>query len=359
MKSFFGLFSFRKIHRARKRRHEKSLTPQESVFLRESNRHTEQVFFWRVLTISTLGLFFFSVMHRFAISAPIYYFEEFEEVQNTPMDDLVFMEDGFLKKQELWTEVGDRSDVSGVIDYVVEANDTISGIAQRFGVTQRTILQNNDFLDPKRLKPGQVLKIPAADGVVHQVSSGETISSIAKKYKVEEERLLSQNELTEESVLQEGEEIIVPGAKRSPPKPKVVVQNPSAASYAYGRETAGQLLFPTQGRYTQYFHYGHYAVDIASGRGTPIYAADSGTVIRADYGWNGGYGNVVVIDHGNGMKTLYAHNTELLVSVGQSVSRGQPISTMGNTGRVYGRTGIHLHFEVMVNGVKKNPVVYF
>jgi murein DD-endopeptidase MepM/ murein hydrolase activator NlpD len=72
-----------------------------------------------------------------------------------------------------------------------------------------------------------------------------------------------------------------------------------------------------------------------------------------------GYGNVIVVDHGNGMQTLYAHNTELLVSVGQYVERGQPIATMGNTGRVYGRTGVHLHFEVIVNGVKKNPVVYF
>jgi murein DD-endopeptidase MepM/ murein hydrolase activator NlpD len=191
------------------------------------------------------------------------------------------------------------------------------------------------------------------------VGSGESISSIAKKYKVEEERLLSQNELTEDSVLQEGEEIIVPGVKKSPPKPKVIAPKTSSASYAYGRETAGQLLFPTQGRYTQYFHYGHYAVDIAAGRGTPIYAAQNGTIIRADYGWNGGYGNVIVVDHGNGMQTLYAHNTELLVSVGQYVERGQPIATMGNTGRVYGRTGVHLHFEVIVNGVKKNPVVYF
>ena len=79
---------------------------------------------------------------------------------------------------------------------------------------------------------------------------------------------------------------------------------------------------------------------------------------RADEGWNGGYGNVVVIDHGNGIQTLYAHNKTLYVQKGDIVTRGQPIAFMGNTGLVHGPTGIHLHFEVHVNGFKKNPLIY-
>lgn len=110
--------------------------------------------------------------------------------------------------------------------------------------------------------------------------------------------------------------------------------------------------------YTQYYNPGHYAVDIQQKGGGPIYAAEAGTVVRADTGWNGGYGNVIEIDHGNGLITLYAHNKELYVKVGDQVTRGQNISFMGNTGRVYGKTGIHVHFEVIVNGVKKNPLLY-
>jgi murein DD-endopeptidase MepM/ murein hydrolase activator NlpD len=110
--------------------------------------------------------------------------------------------------------------------------------------------------------------------------------------------------------------------------------------------------------YTQYFHPGHYAVDIQTKGGGPIFAAEAGTVIRAETGWNGGYGNVIEIDHGNGLVTLYGHNKELYVKVGDTVARGQEISWMGNTGQVYGATGIHVHFEVRVNGVKKNPLLY-
>ncbi len=358
----FNLFGLKnsEIERARKKRHAKVLGPQESIFLQETNRHAERVFFWRVLTIATLGLFFFSIVHKFAVSAPLQY-NSFQEVNNTPRDEFVFLEGGFLMKPEVWTEVGDRSDVGGVIDYVVVPSDTISGIAKKFGVTQRTILQNNNFVDPKKIKPGAVLKIPAADGLVHTVKKGENIGEIAKKYKVDQQKLLTQNELSEESVLFEGQELIIPGAKKTAPKPTPRVSGSyvSAAGVPYSVETAGTLLMPTHGVYTQFFHYGHYAVDIASSMNTPIYAAESGTVVRADFGWNGGYGNVVVIDHGNGMQTLYAHNNVIYVHVGENVVRGQPISGMGNSGRVYGRTGIHLHFEVTVNGTKRNPVKYF
>ncbi len=361
MKFLFDFKSFRDIRKARKKRHAKTILPKETVFLRETNRQVEQVFFWRVLTMATLGLFFFSIVHRFAVSAPLH-METLEVVGNTPYDELVFMDDGFLRKPEVWTEAGDRSDVAGVVDYVVESADTISGIAKKFGVTQRTILQNNNFPDPKNLKEGAVLKIPAADGLVHKVKKGENIGAIAKKYKVDQKKLLAQNEMDEESVLRDGQEIIIPGINKSPPK-KVIPSSGgaygSAIGVPYGRETAGKLLFPTQGKYTQFFRYGHYAVDIAQSGGAPIWAADTGTVVRADYGWSGGYGNVVVIDHGNGMQTLYAHLSKVYVRVGDSVARGAPIGYMGNTGRVYGRTGIHLHFEVMVNGAKKNPRVYF
>ena len=121
------------------------------------------------------------------------------------------------------------------------------------------------------------------------------------------------------------------------------------------------LIWPTikKARLTQGYRRGHYAVDIAIRSKAPIFAAASGKVIKAAYGWNGGYGNVVIVDHGNGMQTLYGHNEKLYVTVGQYVEQGQTIAWMGRSGRVYGPTGIHLHFEVRINGVKYNPMNFF
>jgi len=124
-------------------------------------------------------------------------------------------------------------------------------------------------------------------------------------------------------------------------------------------ETAGRLLFPTIGKYTQYFSAGHYAIDIANNSSPPIYAAESGVIEKSQCGWSGGYGCHVIINHENGMKTLYAHMRRLDVTIGERVARGQILGQMGNTGRVYGRTGIHLHFEVNIDGIKRNPVAFF
>jgi len=360
MKTPIDLERLKRIREARKRRHQRSLQQEETVFVQETAREIERVFFWRVVTIATLGLFFFSIVPQFASSVNFRTIPE--EIVNEPRDSIVFSEDGFIMKPEVWTEVGDRSDVGGVIDHVVAEGETLGEIAKKYGVQENTILQNNPTISPAHLKIGTVLKIPSNNGLIHRVKKGETLSGIAKKYKVDLEKILAQNEMKADTTLVAGQEIIIPGAKR-------IVRAPSRSSgsrapYRSGRgvsarETGGTLLFPTQGSYTQGYHYGHYAVDIAKVGGAPIWAAESGTVIRARGGWNGGYGNYVIIDHGNGMQTLYAHQKYLMVKEGDYVKRGQQIGYMGNTGRVRGRTGVHLHFEVRVNGKKKNPKYYF
>jgi len=114
------------------------------------------------------------------------------------------------------------------------------------------------------------------------------------------------------------------------------------------------------GSITNGYKAGHYAIDIADRSKPAVWAAGGGTVVKASSGtWGGGYGNHVIIDHGNGVKTLYAHLDSLNVYDGQAVSQGDVIGIMGNTGRVYGATGIHLHWEVIDNGVKKNPTLYY
>ncbi|MDA8228173.1 MAG: peptidoglycan DD-metalloendopeptidase family protein, partial [Desulfitobacterium hafniense] len=144
--------------------------------------------------------------------------------------------------------------------------------------------------------------------------------------------------------------------------PQIVLQGPQRTSAMVGYSRgSGQLssgmIWPLRGRITSYFGYRgsefHTAIDIEGNQGDPFVAAASGTVIST--GWDGGYGNSILIDHGNGVKTRYAHCSELLVTPGQSISKGDKIGTVGSTGRA---TGSHLHFEVIINEDYTNPLNY-
>ena len=116
----------------------------------------------------------------------------------------------------------------------------------------------------------------------------------------------------------------------------------------------GEFMWPTEGRITQRSWHCHHAVDVANSEGTPIYAADSGSVVVA--GWKeGGYGYTVVINHGNGFHTLYAHLSVISVSVGESVAKGQQVGLMGNTGH---STGSHLHFEIREGSQLCDPLEF-
>ena len=118
---------------------------------------------------------------------------------------------------------------------------------------------------------------------------------------------------------------------------------------------SGNFSWPSAGYVSQAYWGGHPAIDVAGWIGSPVTAADGGYVVLAGGGWNGGYGNHVIIDHGNGFSTLYAHLTSIFVEPGMTVSKGQEMGTMGNTGN---STGPHLHFEVRYGGVPYNPASY-
>ncbi len=333
--------------------------------LSPKEKKIEHSFFWRVTSLGTLFFFVASLFPQFVTTA-----EEFwtlsgqAEIPVQFDQNIGLVAEGFLVKPEI-IDVGpeDRTGITDIREYTVEPGDTISQIAVTHGVTTRTILQNNEIPNPNALKAGQVLKIIPVDGVLHEVKKGDTLAKIGTKYKTEQEKIIAQNDLLEDEPLVEGDHLIIPGAKKELPKPVYVARPTYSGTYTPpsggGGSAPGRLLRPTSGKYTQYFRYGHWAVDIAAPGGTPIYAAAGGTVIKASYGWGGGYGNHLIIDHGGGLQTLYAHNSKLYVNAGQTVSQGQAIAAMGNTGRVYGRTGIHLHFEVRRNGVKQNPLAYF
>jgi murein DD-endopeptidase MepM/ murein hydrolase activator NlpD len=277
----------------------------------------------------------------------------------------IMTEDGFLLKPALNSAQGDRSTANEIFAYQVESGDTLSSVAQRFGVKKETLIMENDLWRNSSLRTGMVVKILPVDGISHLVQKGDTIEKIAKKYNVAQNVITKQNQLADGEDLLTGTALIIPGATKSQPvyAAKTVVGKTAPGSVAgyYGGSSKGRLIWPTlsAARLTQGFHSGHYALDIANRNRGPIFAAAAGKVVKASYGWNGGYGNVIIIDHGNGMQTLYGHNEKLYVTEGQYVEQGQTISWMGNTGRVYGATGIHVHFEVRINGVKYNPMNFF
>lgn len=242
--------------------------------------------------------------------------------------------------------------------YLVQSGDTLSSIAYKFDLKVNTLLWANNLTVRSILKLGQTLTIPPVNGVIHLVKKGETLNSIAKKYRADMEVVKEFNKLTDNQV-KPGLNLVIPGGQLVATAPIAPATKPSQLKNApvpppalANRSTP--LLWPTTSRrITQYFRWRHSGLDIGNRTGEPIYAADDGVVVRAQ--WNSGYGYNVMLDHGNGTRTLYGHASRLLVAPGQQVSRGAVIALIGSTGR---STGSHLHFEVVVGGVKKNPLLY-
>ena len=242
--------------------------------------------------------------------------------------------------------------------YEVRSGDNLQKIAAQYGLRPETIQWANEELEsnPDLLRVGQRLIIPPVDGVLHAVRPGDTLLSIATKYKAEVSDIVAfpLNKLKSvETPITRGQELIIPhGTKPYVPRQVAIYGGPIPASASRGTGIWG---WPVAGRITQRFWHGHRAIDVGARTGAPIVAADSGYVVKASHGWNGGYGRMVMIDHGNGTVTRYAHMNTIYVRQGENVARGQQLGTVGNTGR---STGPHLHFELLVNGVARNPLYY-
>ena len=242
--------------------------------------------------------------------------------------------------------------------YSVASGDTVLGIAEKFGLQPETIQWSNPGIEqnPDLLRIGDTLKIPPVDGVLHTVAPGDTLSSLASKYKVGVDAIVNfdLNAIDDANVaLSTGKELFVPGGtKPFVAKTVVAYSGPIPSNAAKG---TGSFGWPTSGTITQRYWGGHQAIDVGSWTGAPVKAADSGYVVSAGGGWSAGYGNHVIVDHGNGFVTLYAHLNSIFVRPGESVSRGQQVGTVGNTGN---STGPHLHFEVRYQDVPQNPFSY-
>lgn len=294
-----------------------------------------------------------------------------DEILEIDTPQFLLVEDGFLMKSSSLTQQGARRAYAEGIIHVVQAGETLEGLKARYGIRVATIQWANKLPPGVPIRPGQELIILPVDGVLHTVSRGQTLSRIAELYSVPASEIALQNSVQGDFILA-GQELIIPGGQPILPPTQVAVTpqrppqgkppagiSPLPVKVTTAEPSHGVLQMPCNNcTYTQYYRAGHYAVDIQTRGGGPIFASEEGEIIRADFGWNGGYGNVVEVDHGNNLVTLYAHNKEIFVKIGDTVQRGQQIASMGNTGRVYGKTGIHVHFEVRVNGVKKNPLLY-
>lgn len=246
---------------------------------------------------------------------------------------------------------------SETIEYEVQSGDTVSGLAAKFGISTDTVKWENNLDNTNSIKPGQKIKILPVSGVSHTVKSGDTLESVAKKYSAESQAVLDFpfNDVPDDMKLAVGQVLIIPDGV--PPKaparaiPRYLAKGP--ASSTYSAPGGGNFTWPTNGSITQGFSWYHPGIDIANRGGPANVASDGGVVVVAGWVDNFGFGNRVVINHGNGYQTTYAHLSNIYVTIGQKVSRGETIGRMGSTGR---STGTHTHFEIRYKGIAVNPL---
>lgn len=253
-----------------------------------------------------------------------------------------------------------------IITHVVAEGETVSSIAERYGLRPSTIFWENNLTEKSTIKPGQELRILPVDGIRHKVARAETVYSIGKKYGLDGSQVQMivdypfnefLNDETFELVV--GQYLMVPEGVKAEVRLPANVATPTrfgTLTPDAGTVSAlGSFIWPASGGITQGYSFFHKAIDIANRAAGPILAADAGLVTTAGWPDSSGYGNRVVIDHGNGYVTLYAHMSVVQVVEGQRVKRGDVIGQMGSTGR---STGTHLHFEIRQGGALLNPLTF-
>jgi len=226
--------------------------------------------------------------------------------------------------------------------HTVRSGETLWDIAHKHGLNIDSLIGANNISNMNSIKPGQEFKILPVKGILYRVSPGESVYSIADKFDINPQQILRDNNIAEASHLKIDQTLILRGAK---------------PEFSYRDRLDKKFMYPIKTRITSYYgpRWGriHEGIDFAAPTGSPIRAVSSGRVVYS--GWASGYGKVVIIEHQKGLRTLYAHNSSLLVRNGERVGRGEVISRSGNTGN---STGPHLHFEVQVNGRPENPLNY-
>jgi murein DD-endopeptidase MepM/ murein hydrolase activator NlpD len=261
-----------------------------------------------------------------------------------------YVDDGTLYKP-VAVDTTVQSASSLMRQYKVQTGDTLTGIASRFGVSMMTLWWANKITSKDALHVGQTLIIPPVTGLVYTVQVGDTLDSVAAANKIDPADIMDTNGLTDTHLIV-GQVLVLPGAKGDPIPTPTPTKRPSSGGGGGGSGVApqysgGSWRWPVVGGgnyISQYFHYGHLGIDIAAAYGTPVVAALGGTVMHA--GWSStGCGYEVTVKVGSNLYTTYCHNSKVLVSVGQTVSKGQYVARIGQSGYA---TGPHCHFAVSV-----------
>lgn len=260
-----------------------------------------------------------------------------------------------------------------IIIYTVEAGDSVFSIAKKHNIKPETVLWANEEIlqdNPNELSIGQKLRIPAVDGVIYKWRSNDTIEAVARKFKASPEAILTWPDNNLDLVdpkIEKGTLVMIPGGSRelrswvvptmwranAGANRSISTQCDTSGATAFG---TGTFVWPTSSRLISGNNYwsGHLGLDIGAAMGAPVYATDSGVVVYAG-GIDGGYGLMVMIDHGNGFHSLYAHLSSILTRCGANVAQGQTIAMSGSSGN---STGPHLHFELRYMGAFVNPFDY-
>jgi len=297
---------------------------------------------------------------------PVYAFEEPDPT------------DGIQRLTELYTIIPSRPRVD-VITYTVQSGDTVFGIAERFGLKPETILWGNYNVlsdNPHRLQPEQILTILPIDGTYHKWSAGENLQKVAEFYHVEAADIIEwpgnpfdiyATDIENPGLLP-GTMLIIPDGQREMIDygPPLIPRDNPAVARTYGPGHCGEIMdgaigdgifiWPTVDHYIVGYNYSpstnHWGIDIDGDLGTAVWSIDHGVVVYSGWSYNG-YGNLVVVDHGNGWQSLYAHLNDIYVSCGESVYQGTILGALGNTGN---SSGPHLHFELIYGSTKVNPL---
>jgi murein DD-endopeptidase MepM/ murein hydrolase activator NlpD len=245
-----------------------------------------------------------------------------------------------------------------IITYTAKIDDTLDSIASTYNLKVKSIAESNSLPTNSSLKEGQVLEFPSVDGVLYKIKDGETIWDLALLNNIDFNKIVEINKLESPEKLKLGQKIIMPGVDTVKPAAsnKIIASN-KTISRGGSIPTTSKGSLPVRGKITSLFgpRWGrkHEGIDIAAPTGTDVFASMDGKVSFS--GWEGGYGNLVIIDHGNGLQSYYGHNSKLLVKKGQTVSKGTHIADVGSTGN---STGPHSHFEIRKNGTAVNPYTY-
>ena len=298
-------------------------------------------------------------------------------------------DNGLIQAPEITPPPAPTPTRTSVETYTVANGDTLGRIAVKFHLSISTILSANGLTLRSTLQPGDTIKILPSDGILYTVARGDTLSKIASNYSVAVDDIAQANDMSDGQSLKVGTEILLPGANEIapsqaiarrpvsvkdifvlPPKPVATEESPSSESPSSTRSdyyppsslsysespsaTATGWVWPTNFHViTQYFSWSHTGLDIDGDYTTFSMAAHDGVVTYT--GWRNGYGLTVEVDHGNGIKTRYAHNSKIFVNVGDIVTAGEKLAQTGTTGN---STGTHLHFEVIKDGKFQNPLEY-